>query len=207
MVFPVVEGHLYYEEAVALYEYAAKITQGNILEIGNYRGYSTVMLGLGAKVNRTNPIIYSVDPHLPYRDKSGNNPNFQSKYGREDNEHFLQNIVKHNVHAVVFPISLSVEDVNITFDIGMAFIDGSHYFEDVVEHTLLVYENLVKDGFLIYHDSTYDGVAPVIDNLQRTGLASLVERVRGLTILRRLTERDDEDYDERIDKFTSRCGI
>ena len=57
-----VPGWLSDEEAVALYELAKDCTgRGVIVEIGSFKGRSTICLGLGSQAGRGVP-IYAVDP-------------------------------------------------------------------------------------------------------------------------------------------------
>ena len=62
-----VPGWLTDEEGEALYELARACTgRGVIVEIGSWKGKSTVCLGLGSRAGASIP-VYAVDPHADYR--------------------------------------------------------------------------------------------------------------------------------------------
>src|ERR687893_1023519 len=62
-----VPGWLSDEEGEALYDLARACTgKGVIVEIGSWKGKSTVCLGLGSRAGASVP-VYAVDPHADYR--------------------------------------------------------------------------------------------------------------------------------------------
>ena len=62
-----VPGWLTDEEGEALYELARACTgKGVIVEIGSWKGKSTVCLGLGSQAGAAVP-VYAIDPHADYR--------------------------------------------------------------------------------------------------------------------------------------------
>ena len=62
-----VPGWLTEEEGQALYDLARACTgKGVIVEIGSWKGKSTVCLGLGSQEGSSVP-VYSIDPHADYR--------------------------------------------------------------------------------------------------------------------------------------------
>src|SRR5436305_15309889 len=62
-----VPGWLTDEEGEALYDLARACTgRGMIVEIGSWKGKSTICLGLGSRAGASVP-AYAVDPHADYR--------------------------------------------------------------------------------------------------------------------------------------------
>ena len=55
-------GWLSLDEAALLYHLARQTTTGSIVEVGSYRGRSTVALAKGALAGGNRP-VYAVDPH------------------------------------------------------------------------------------------------------------------------------------------------
>lgn len=135
-----VKGWLTFKEAVALAEMARGLT---VLEIGSYRGRSTLALASTAKE------VHAVD------------------WGRGDTgcgddwttPELLENLHRRGVTNVVVHVGFS-EDVVPSFKrvFDMAFIDGSHTAESVEKDVGMVLECLKPGGMIAFHDWDYDPV-------------------------------------------------
>lgn len=144
------EGWLADAQGKFLYN-AAKNCQGRgvIVEIGSWKGKSTIWLAKGSKAGR-NVKIYSVDPHTgasSYRERYGEVWTF---------EEFKQNIKLANVEDVVVPVIKTSKDAARDWDgksIELLWIDGEHEYEMVKLDFELWYPYLIEGGTIAFHDT------------------------------------------------------
>jgi predicted O-methyltransferase YrrM len=157
-----------FDEIVYLYQ-AVKSTSSDVLEIGAYHGVSTLLLAkaIGGEKRK----VYSVDPHLSYRDR-------HIIFGPVDNCMY-HNIVKDYADKIN-TINLESEQAfraigNQKF--GLIFIDGNHEEKAVKKDVVLWSDSLIKGGYLIFHDGNYLGPKIAIDKLKKSKKYSLIGKV------------------------------
>ena len=135
-----VPGWLSHEEAVALYEFARGCSgRGVIVEIGSFKGRSTICLGLGSQAGHRVP-IYAIDPG----------------HGWKRFAEFEQNITRAGVRDLVTPIAARSADAYHSVPeaaIELLFIDGSHQYDMVDLDYRLWTPRLVLGGVLVMHDT------------------------------------------------------
>jgi predicted O-methyltransferase YrrM len=137
-----VPGWLGDEEALALFELARGCTgRGAIVELGSWRGRSTICLALGSKEGSGIPIV-AVDRHT---DKT-----FVD---------FQENIRKAGVADLVRPIRATSDEAFVDFDepIELIFIDASHKYDDVRRDFDQWVPLVVEGGTVAMHDTTWEG--------------------------------------------------
>jgi len=143
-----VPGWLSDEEGEALYELARECTgKGVIVEIGSWKGKSTICLALGARAGN-GVRIFAVDPHADYR------------HGE-----FKENIDRAGIADLVTPVKGLSQDVVGEFDepIELLFVDGSHDEDDVRTDFDQWVPKVVEGGVVAFHDTTWhDGVRKVV---------------------------------------------
>jgi MMP 1-O-methyltransferase len=143
-----VPGWLSDEEGEALYELARACTgRGVIVEIGSWKGKSTICLGLGSRAGKS-VRIFAVDPHADYR------------HGE-----FKENIDRAGIADLVTPVKGFSQDVVDGFDepIELLFVDGSHEEDDVREDFEKWVPKVVEGGIVAFHDTTWHpGVRKVV---------------------------------------------
>lgn len=135
-----IPGWLTDEEGEALYELARGCTgSGVIVEIGSWKGKSTVCLGLGSQAGKSVP-IYAVDPHADYR------------FGD-----FKTNIERAGIAELVHPIASLSQAAADGFEqpIELLFVDGSHEYELVLEDFEKWVPKVVDGGSVAFHDTTW----------------------------------------------------
>jgi len=135
-----VPGWLTDEEGEALYELARSCTgRGVIVEIGSWKGKSTICLGLGSKAGESVP-IYAIDPHADYR------------FGD-----FKTNIDRAGIGELVTPIpSLSQPAADDFHEaIELLFVDGSHEYDLVLEDFEKWVPKVIEGGWVAFHDTTW----------------------------------------------------
>jgi predicted O-methyltransferase YrrM len=135
------------KEAEFLYLAASNCSKnGAIVEIGSWRGKSTVLLAQGA-LSGQKPTIYAVDPHTGGLEKR--NIIMLTFY------EFKNNIKKAGADEIVVPIVKRSEDAvkGWNIPVEVIFIDGSHEFEDVEKDFTLWDPHVIEGGLIIFHDT------------------------------------------------------
>jgi predicted O-methyltransferase YrrM len=135
-----VPGWLTDEEGEALYGLARACTgRGVIVEIGSWKGKSTICLGLGSRAGVSLP-IYAVDPHADYR------------FGD-----FQRNVERAGIADLIRPIASLSQPAAEHFEepIELLFVDGSHEFELVLEDFEKWVPKVVDGGWVAFHDTTW----------------------------------------------------
>jgi MMP 1-O-methyltransferase len=135
-----VPGWLTDEEGEALYELAKRCEgRGVIVEIGSWKGKSTICLGLGSRAGNAVP-IYAIDPHADYR------------FGD-----FKDNIERAGIADLVTPIASLSQPAADDFDrpVELIFVDGSHEFDLVLEDFEKWVPKVVDGGWVAFHDTTW----------------------------------------------------
>ncbi len=155
------------KEGLVLYSLAnlvSKTLNKPIVEIGSYKGRSTIYLAKGVKHSAQKNIVFAVDPF-----DGGDSPEYQNL---KDNKKttwdiFKQNIAKAKVGKFVRPIKKKSQDAIKGFNhkISLLFIDGSHEYANVKQDFLLWSPLLIKNGILAFHDYSpfFKDVQKVVD--------------------------------------------
>jgi len=137
-----IQGWLYREEGKLLEKLGSE-SRIAIVEIGSWKGKSTVWLARKASVK-----IYAIDPH------TGTNvhawQNVENTY-----DEFIENTKKYNVYDKIVPLTTTSEDAhnkypNLVCDI--VFIDGDHRYEFIKLDIELWTNHLVVGGIMGIHD-------------------------------------------------------
>ena len=135
-----VPGWLTDEEGEALYDLARRCTgRGAIVEIGSWKGKSTICLGLGARAGDA-ARIFAIDPHADYR------------FGD-----FKANVERAGIADLVTPIPSLSQAAADGFDepIELLFVDGSHEYDLVLEDFEQWVPKVVEGGWVAFHDTTW----------------------------------------------------
>ena len=171
-----VPGWLTDDEGEALYELARACTgKGVIVEIGSFKGKSTVCLGLGSQAGASVP-IYAVDPH------------------QERFPDFKKNVQRAGIDELVRPVpSLSQPAADEFHEpIELLFVDGSHEYELVLEDFEKWVPKVVDGGWVAFHDTTWTaGPRKVVGHaLYRSRRFKDLKFVIGSTTIARKVERN-----------------
>ena len=135
-----IPGWLTDEEGEALYELARTCGgEGVIVEIGSWKGKSTVCLGLGSQAGASVP-IYAIDPHADYR------------FGD-----FKENVERAGIADLVRPVASLSQAAAADFDepIELLFVDGSHEYDLVLEDFEKWIPKVADGGWVAFHDTTW----------------------------------------------------
>ena len=150
-----VEGWLADDEVALLYQLASGVTSGAIVEIGSYRGKSTVTLALGSRDHHRVP-VYAIDPHETFTGVMG------FEFRPADRTEFLRNLLRCQVSEIVRVINLQscVAAAGWNRPVGLLWIDGDHRYESV-KRDLDCWERHLAPGALVaLHDSTDPDLGP-----------------------------------------------
>lgn len=130
---------------------------GDYVELGCYRGDTSVLLGKILKVQLDKRLwIYDSFAGLPEKteeDVSGAGANFQKGELLVTKREVIDKIKKHGLKNVVIKKAWfdELRDEDLPGRIGFAFCDGDLY-ESIKSSLKLVLPRLVKEGIIIVHD-------------------------------------------------------
>lgn len=142
------EGWLTNKEGRFLYKCAKKCKEGVIVEIGSWKGKSTIWLAGGSLAGSKKP-VYAIDPH------TGSSEHW-AMYGQVWTfDEFKNNIKNAGVEKIIVPIVKTSENAakNWNKPIGLIFIDGAHEYELVKYDLKLWFPHLVDGGIMAFHDT------------------------------------------------------
>ena len=118
---------------------------GVIVEIGSWKGKSTVALARGASKSHSEK-IYAIDPHsvLP-----------EEGYLEDTKAEFIANITQAGIESRVIPLIMTSEDAARGWNkpIRLLWIDGDHRYEPTKLDFSLWEPHLVDGGILAMHDT------------------------------------------------------
>jgi predicted O-methyltransferase YrrM len=161
-----IEGQISAREAALLHDLAAKTDSGVILEIGSYRGRSTVALALGTRSGENLP-VYAIDPHEPFTGALG------KEFGPQDRIAFFKNILRGKVADIVRLVNLPSNEVAKSWNrpIGLLWLDGDHTYEAVRGDFDSWEPHVLKGGCVVFHDAEHpdDGPSRVIMEALESG--------------------------------------
>lgn len=150
-----IEGWLSDREAAFLYNTARQCTgqNGVVVEIGSFKGKSTIAIGLGLQNN--NPRIVAIDPHIS---------NLEHRDRRSSLFEFQRNIARAGLADIVTPIVAKSQDAAHGWfhPIELLWIDGDHSYEGAMADFELYAPHVVEGGIIAFHDATQDEVPKVV---------------------------------------------
>jgi hypothetical protein len=162
-------------EADLLTRLASEVDEGCIVEVGSWRGMSTIALAKRARVP-----VYAIEPHEHFTGVLG------GTFGPDDRRAFFENLLRARVVEKVRLVNLSSEVVapGWRLPVGLLWIDGDHRYE-AVRRDLTCWEPHLR-GKVAFHDAIQPTLGPfrLIEELLADGY-ELVEHVQGTKVLQR----------------------
>ena len=153
----IISGWLKEREGKILFNLSKKCKEGVIVEIGSWKGKSTIQLAKGSKAG--NQIkVYAIDPFT-------GSPEHHKIYGKVwTYPEFKENIKKADVEDIIFPIIKTSSEAAKSFKekIGLLFIDGNHEYDFIKSDLLNYYPKVIEKGIIIFHDINLIGVRKVL---------------------------------------------
>ncbi|MEW6306713.1 MAG: class I SAM-dependent methyltransferase [Verrucomicrobiota bacterium] len=174
-----VEGWLNDAEGRLLYRLARNASNaGVIVEIGSWKGKSTIWLGHGSH-DGPNVNVHAIDPH------TGSPEHHQNSRLVWTFDQFQQNIKTAGVDDVIVPhVDFSTKVAqSFTKPVSLVFIDGQHDYESAKQDYESWYPKVVEGGVMAFHDTTgWDGPRKVVvDHLFKSHHFKNVRFVRSIT--------------------------
>ncbi len=184
-----VDGWLSDKEVIFLYSAAGKNDKtGTILEIGSWKGKSTICLALGLKNSNSREKVHAVDWHKGSKE-----------HGSVSTEkEFKKNVKNAGVSDFVTPIIMKSEDAAKVWSkkkapIRLLWIDGSHEYEDVKKDFVLWNKYVIEGGVVAFHDTFFwSGPKRVVDEFLFRG------NFRNIRFV------DDVTYGEKTNRLTAK---
>jgi len=178
-----VEGKITPAECSLLFELASQVSSGCIIDVGSYRGRSTVALALGSLASSSVP-VYAIDPHESYKGIQGGD------FGPKDRIAFFENVLRTGVGEIVRLINLSSEVISKGWvrEVTLLWIDGDHRYEAAKRDFACWEPFVVRGGLVGFHDSTGPDTGPgrVVAGAVSSGRFENVMQVDLTTVVRKL---------------------
>lgn len=150
-----VEGWLSPREAEALFRCASACRgRGAIVEIGSWKGRSTIVLAAGSRA-AAQSVVHAVDPHLGLA-RHGAGPTFSQ---------FQANIAAAGVADLVQSHVQSSADAARGFQqpVELIYIDGAHDYAAVLDDFTRWFPKVLDGGVMAFHDTVgYPGPRRVV---------------------------------------------
>lgn len=141
-----VEGMLTPNEGRYLYKLARlNHGKGAIVEIGSWKGKSTIWLAFGAMAVGGDK-VYAIDPHSPLPEEG---------YVEDTEAVFRRNIEEAEIDSQVVPMVKTSEEAVKGWNkpIGLLWIDGDHRYEQAKRDFLLWEPHVIEGGIIAMHDT------------------------------------------------------
>lgn len=179
--FDQTEGMVSFDEAVLLYCLAKGVRSGCIVEVGSYRGRSSVFLGRGS-LDGANVPVYAIDPHKSFIGVLG------GVFGPKDRTAFYQAMLDNDCSEIVSLINLSSEGFSSSWSesISLLWIDGDHSYSGVKRDFGCWLPHLETNAVIAFDDATDPKLGPfqLIDELTASGRFEEVANVGKVVVMR-----------------------
>lgn len=147
-----VEGWLNTPVVELLYRLSSNLTENsNLVEIGSWKGKSTVLLSLACPKSAK---LYAIDPHIGSHEH-------KELFGKVDTyQEFLKNTSRNKECCEIIAIrDKSINAIeSVPEEIDFLWIDGSHDYDDVKSDFELYFPKLRVGSYVAMHDYKWQGV-------------------------------------------------
>ena len=147
-----IEGWLSDDQLVRLHEAARAVPSGGrIVEIGSFRGRSTIVLAASAPQVAE---VVAIDPHAG-NDRGPQELDGYAEAASEDHEVFLANLEGAGVRDAVRHVRKRSDDalVDVPGDIDLLYIDGAHRYQPARDDIVRWGARVRPGGTLLIHDA------------------------------------------------------
>ena len=163
----------------------ARTADGCIVEIGSYKGSSTITLAKGSLEGK-NAVVYSIDNFK-------GNTEFE-EYRKDFYSTFLYNVIYTGSSGAVFPIVMDSVEASKLFqcNVGLIFIDGNHSYKGVKGDYNAWFPKISVNGIIAIHDTLprddFDGPFRLKDELLKDNKVKFIEQVNSMAIFKKVKE-------------------
>lgn len=170
--FDSVAGWLRDAEAEELFRAAAAVRGGCIVEVGSYRGRSTLVLCAGSSIGAGAP-VFAIEPHGEASGVRG------GKFGPEDRAEFFRNFLNSGLTRYVRLLNTTsvIASAGWRRSIALLFIDGDHRFASVSADFAAWKPYLIKGATVAFGDLAASGPKTVTQMLVASGTLKPCKRV------------------------------
>jgi hypothetical protein len=158
----------------------------NIVEVGSYKGRSTVAMGLTLAALSLAGSIYAIDPHEGMR--SGRHDRIY-KEGQTHND-FLDNMKRFGLEKFVRCVRSKATETRIDVPISLILIDAMHLFKNVSEDFRQFEKGIIRRGMIAFHDyrEEFPGVVKFVNSLMHVKNAPYrkIHQAHSLIVLERV---------------------
>jgi len=145
-----VEGWLTHAQAARLDRCARAVPAGGrIVEIGSFRGRSTIVLARAAAAGVE---VVAIDPHLG-SDRGPQEIAAQPELGEEDTEIFRANLERHGVLDRVRHVRMLSSQAPLEDAIDVLYVDGAHRFGPARDDLARWGGRVAPGGTMLVHDA------------------------------------------------------
>jgi predicted O-methyltransferase YrrM len=141
-------GWLTKTEGEYLYSIGKSIPEtGKVVEIGSWKGRSTICLALGAKAGKK-PKLYAIDPHT-------GSSEHKKKFGKVNTyQQFRDNLKDAKVadRVIIIKATSQAASSKIKTQVDFVLVDGAHEYSHVRQDFSLWFPKLKVGGKMAFHD-------------------------------------------------------
>lgn len=176
-----VEGQVKRVEAELLFNLAKCVPADQVIvEIGSYRGRSSIALGLGS-MHGCGARVFAIDPHDPCVGERG------GTFGPPDQAARYRNMTDAGVGELVSVVCLRSSIVAAGWterNVGLLWLDGDHHYAGLKADVDGWSGHLADDALVAFHDDQYPDVARLLDELAGTGRMTFLGKVWAISYFR-----------------------
>lgn len=186
-------------EGEVLYHLALK-SKGKIVEIGSWKGKSTIWLAKGSEAGSRQK-VYAIDPHTGSEEERGDGKAVWTF------DAFQQNISHADVAKYVVPIiKTSLEGIyDVPGRIGLVFIDGATDYESVKKDFEAWIPKIAVGGIVAFHDSFGIGGAGVRELVHNEVFKSPF--FKNVCYINNITYAEKAEQTTLLDRFKNRISL
>jgi predicted O-methyltransferase YrrM len=149
-LLPDVEGWLTEAQALRLDRCARAVPGGGrVVEIGSFRGRSTIVLARAAPPDAE---VVAIDPHLG-SDRGPQEIAAQPELGEQDTQIFRANLERHGVLDRVTHVRMLSSDAPLPESIDLLYVDGAHRLGPARDDIVRWGARVRDGGTMLVHDS------------------------------------------------------
>ena len=179
-----VQGAISIGQARLLRKFARQVSEGVIIEVGSFRGRSTVALSVGSREG-ANAAVFAIDPHEEFDGVFG------GKFGPPDRRAFFESMLSTGCWQNVRLVNLSSEVVSAAWQrpVELLWIDGDHSYEGVRRDFDCWVPHLLPGGTIALDDTEAGGgPAQLVEELLAEGW-TVTKHIGKLKAVARLAEQ------------------